>query len=87
MFVYRYYNREDFNHDIHTGYEVGFMNTEFDDFHGRNATRFCIVKQFADEMDAAEYVHWLNGGYSSKYDNRMQPIPEVVTLKKEKSNG
>lgn len=69
MFVYRYYDFTDFNNDRHAGWEVGFVNTEFDDIHSRNVTRFCTVKTFTDEMEAAEYVHWLNGGASYKYDN------------------
>lgn len=69
MFVYRWYDRIIFNEE-HSGYEVGFMCTEYDDIHNRNVTRFCTVKQFTDEMEAAEYCHWLNGGASYKYDNR-----------------
>lgn len=68
MFVYRWYDRIIFNEE-HSGYEVGFMCTEYDDIHNRNVTRFCTVKQFIDELEAAEYCHWLNGGTSYKYDN------------------
>ena len=63
MFVYRYYDFTDCNNDRHAGWEVGFFNMEY-------VTRFCTVKTFTDEMEAAEYVHWLNGGMSYKYDNR-----------------
>lgn len=70
MFVYRYYDYTDFNNDRHCGLEVGFISTEFDEIRKTNVSRFCIVKTFTDEMEAAEYCHWLNGGASYKYDNR-----------------
>lgn len=69
MFVYRYYDWTDIYNDRHTGWEVGFANTEFDDVKKINVTKFCTVKTFTDEMEAAEYCHWLNGGASYKYDN------------------
>ena len=72
MFVYRYYDYTDFNNDRHCGWEVGFLNTEFDDIQKINVTRFCTVKTFTDAMYAAEYVHWLNGGASYYYDNRSK---------------
>ena len=77
MFVYRYYDWTDIYYDRHTGWEVGFANTEFDDVKKINVTKFCTVKTFTDEMEAAEYCHWLNGGVSYKYDNRPRNYPDT----------
>ena len=55
--------------DEYSGYEVGFICTEWDDLKQRNTSKFCTVRTFTDETEAAEYVHWLNGGMSYKYDN------------------
>jgi hypothetical protein len=69
MFVYRYYDYKDIYNCRHSGYEVGFICTEWDDLKQRNTSKFCTVRTFTDETEAAEYVHWLNGGMSYKYDN------------------
>lgn len=69
MFVYRWYDYKDMYNNQHCGYEVGFICTEWDDLKQRNTSKFCTVRTFTDETEAAEYVHWLNGGMSYKYDN------------------
>lgn len=72
MFVYRWYNYNDIYNNQHCGYEVGFICTEWDYLKQRNISKFCTVRTFTDEMEAAEYTHWLNGGMSYKYDNRAK---------------
>lgn len=72
MFVYRWYDYKDIYNNQYCGYEVGFICTEWDDLKQRNTSKFRTVRTFTDEMEAAEYVHWLNGGVSYKYDNRTK---------------
>ena len=69
MFVYRYYKDKDMYNNEYSGFEVGFICTEFDEVSKLNKSKFCRIATFASDIEAAEYCHWLNGGSSYKYDN------------------
>lgn len=72
MFIFRHYKDTDFYGETYEGWEVGYFYWERDIYTKEINQKFQRVATYSLRTEAAEFVHWLNGGMSYKYDNRTK---------------